>query len=278
MNLEKEASLRKILKSLLQATRDLKDLPKDIKMQKKENQWAGRKGLKALKEYDWIAKNIAKGLVIPITGAAVIGGSLYSYKHLKGREKTAAGYFLGGRGDESHGDLMAAELALLGRNIRSVLSGTSTARKQYKRSKEEGVAPRSLISKISLDKYLKGREKKAGFGEYWNAMKDLGSNIKFYRELDNFAPSRYITDGKQTLEGLKANTLSKIKKGLVIPGVSVGAGAAGIGYKTLSGGENKVDSISGVDGKNKKNSGSINFKSLGALDDIGIYAAKSIIE
>jgi hypothetical protein len=90
MNLEKEAGLREILKSLLQSTKDLKDLPEYIKLQKEENRGAGLKGLKALKNYGWIAGNTAKGLVIPAAGAAAVGGSIYGYNHLNGNEKKAA--------------------------------------------------------------------------------------------------------------------------------------------------------------------------------------------
>jgi hypothetical protein len=89
MNLEKEASVSSILKNLWKDTKGLKDLPKDIKMQKMFNKLLGRKGLKAFKKYKGIAGNTAKGLVIPAAGAAAVGGSLYGYKHLKGREKTA---------------------------------------------------------------------------------------------------------------------------------------------------------------------------------------------
>jgi hypothetical protein len=167
MNLEKEASVSSILKNLWKDTKGLKDLPKDIKRQKMINKLLGRKGLKAFKKYKGIAGNTAKGLVIPAAGAAAVGGSVYGYKQLKGKVKTA------------------------------------------------------------------------GLKDYWDAMKDLSSNIKFYKELKNPASSRYITDGTQTLKDIKAETLSKIKKGLVIPGIGVGVGASatGVGYKALRGRE-----------------------------------------
>lgn len=165
MNLEKEASLREVLKSLLQSTKDLKNLPKDIKFQKKENQWAGLKGLKAFKEYDWIAKNTVKGLVIP---AAVGVGSYGGYKYIKNKQ-----------------------------------------------------------------------EKTAGLKDYWNATKDLAANMKEYKNLkkDTSFINR-LPFLKNNFERRKAETLSKIKKGLIIPGV--GIGATGVGYKALSGREKKA--------------------------------------
>jgi hypothetical protein len=320
MNLEKEASVSSILKDLWGNTKGLKDLPKDVKRQKMINKLLGRKGLRALKKYDGIAKNTAKGLVIP----AAVGGSIYGYKQLKGKEKTAGlkDYW------NAMKDLAAnmkeyknlkKDTSFINRlpffknkferkkietlskikkglvipaGVATAGAGSYGAYRGYKyiKNKREKTAgfgdywkdTKNLINNIKAYnglkdiivpnakgiaeleglkssirrglvipaagvgaagvagiggykgyKQLKSRqEKTAGFGEYWDAMKDLSNNVKFYKELKNPASSRYITDGKQTLKDIKAETLSKIKKGLVIPGASVGAGvaAAGIGY------------------------------------------------
>lgn len=90
MNLEKEAGLREILKSLLQSTKDLTKAPSKFKGTHAGNVAEGLKGLKGLKNYKGVAVDIAKGLVIPAIAAGAVGGSIYGYNRLNGNEKKAA--------------------------------------------------------------------------------------------------------------------------------------------------------------------------------------------